>query len=601
MVPDERRALTPLAQLEGRVDISALDAHVRVAIRRLEDGTLEISAPGLLIRVNEEVGAYHVDDESIVVALGSPLIEGHRASVAQLARMSDRRQIGGRYALAVIDRLRRTVRLQTDRFGVLPICWAQAGSRVSFADRADCVATSDTPSLDTQGIFDYAYFHVIPAPRTAYCGVSRLEPATQLLFSASGAACTPSWRPQFSSERRGAFSDLSTRFRDTIRDSVSFESGEPAVGCYLSGGTDSSTVAGMLKLVTGQANTFSIGFDEPGYDEMAYARIAARHFGTEHHEHYVTPAEVADAVPKVAAHYDQPFGNSSAVPAFICACLAKSTGIRKLLAGDGGDELFGGNMRYAKQKALEVWWSLPGALRNAAAPTFANELARRLPLAKKVASYIAQARVPMPARLEAYNLLSRFGPATVFEADFLEQIDVRSPAALQSDVYSRNAAAPFVDRMLAYDWRFTLTDNDLPKVCGTTRLAGVNVGFPLLADTLVDFSMMLGPRDKVHGLRLRHFFKQSLAEFLPPEIIAKKKHGFGMPVGRWLVSNPALRELAHDSLSALAGRRLVRSAFVDELLSRRLEEHAGYYGEMIWVLMQLEQWLLARFPTWRLG
>ncbi len=105
----------------------------------------------------------------------------------------------------------------------------------------------------------------------------------------------------------------------------------------------------------------------------------------------------------------------------------------------------------------------------------------------------------------------------------------------------------------------------------------------------------------MRGLRLRHFFKQSLADFLPPEIIAKKKHGFGMPVGPWLLSNPALRHLAHDSLSALAGRRLVRPAFVEELFSRRLEEHAGYYGEMIWVLMQLEQWLAVRFPTWRLG
>ncbi len=438
---DDLRAPTPPARLEGWVDVAALDEHVQIAVRRQQDATLEISTPGLLIRLDETAGECHVDGQTIVLVLGSPLVEGRRAGAAQLVQLAEKGQVGGRYAFAAIDRARRTVRLQTDRFGVLPICWAQAGTRLSFADRADRVATANAPTLDGQGVFDYVYFHVIPAPRTAYRGVSRLEPATSLLFSASGAACNPAWRPEFAAQRRGDLSELATQFRDAVRESVAFEAGEPAVGCYLSGGTDSSTVAGMLKRVTGQASTFSIGFDQSGYDEMAYARIAARHFGTEHHEHYVTPVEVTDSVPRVAAYYDQPFGNSSAVPAFLCARLAHSTGIKKLLAGDGGDELFGGNTRYAKQKVFEAWWSLPHTLRSAAAPVLANGLTRRLPLAKKIASYVDQARIPMPVRLETYNLLNRFGPAHVFEPDFLEHADLHAPAALQSDVYSRSAAA----------------------------------------------------------------------------------------------------------------------------------------------------------------
>jgi len=153
--------------------------------------------------------------------------------------------------------------------------------------------------------------------------------------------------------------------------------------------------------------------------------------------------------------------------------------------------------------------------------------------------------------------------------------------------------------MMAYDWRFTLADNDLPKVCGTAQLAHVDVGFPLLADELVDLALQLAPSDKVRGLRLRHFFKEALVGFLPPEIIAKKKHGFGLPVGKWLLKDEAFRALARDSLSELAGRRLILPTFVDDLFSRRLEEHPGYYGEMIWVLMMLEQWLSARCPSWR--
>src|SRR4029453_16815832 len=120
-------------------------------------------------------------------------------------------------------------------------------------------------------------------------------------------------------------------------------------GAFLSGGTDSSTVSGMLARASdAPAPTFSIGFDVPGYDEMAYARIAARHFGCEQHEYYVTPGDVVDAVPRIAASYDQPFGNASAIPTYYCAKLARESGISRLLAGDGGDELFGGNERYAK-------------------------------------------------------------------------------------------------------------------------------------------------------------------------------------------------------------------------------------------------------------
>ena len=147
-----------------------------------------------------------------------------------------------------------------------------------------------------------------------------------------------------------------------------------------------------------------------GYDEMEYARIAARHFGTDHHEHYVTPAELVSAIPQVAAHYDQPFGNSSAVPAFICATLAREHGVRKLLAGDGGDELFGGNSRYAKQKVFEAWWRVPAALRAARrAAARQRPDAQRCRSCAKAASYVDQASVPMPARLETYNLLKRFG------------------------------------------------------------------------------------------------------------------------------------------------------------------------------------------------
>jgi asparagine synthase (glutamine-hydrolysing) len=148
--------------------------------------------------------------------------------------------------------------------------------------------------------------------------------------------------------------------------------------------------------------------------------------------------------------------------------------------------------------------------------------------------------------------------------------------------------------MLAFDWRYTLADNDLPKVVGATRLAGLPVGFPFLDEEIVDFSLRLSPSDKLKGLKLRWFFKEALRGFLPDAIIAKKKHGFGLPFGVWLRGHPALRDFAVQSIRDLAPRAIVRREFVDRLLGELLPAHPAYYGEMVWILMILEQWLQRR-------
>jgi asparagine synthase (glutamine-hydrolysing) len=603
-LPSEAAGQDPeVARVQGRVDLAGLRPASATRVAPLPGGLTGVTAPGLQLTLGAGVDL-HAGESFVVLLQGSPRIDGLQISARDLADRlhgggAQSLPLGGRYSAIVIDRERRSILLQTDRFGVWPLCFGRTASRIAFADRADAVAASIDAGLDPQALYDYVYFHMIPAPRTVFLGVSRVEPASAVHLTLDATDNRPAWRPEFSGHRRGSPGELRDQFRAAIVGAVEDEAGDCAVGCFLSGGTDSSTVAGTLKQVTGSAATFSIGFDASGYDEMEYARIAARHFGTDHHEHYVTPAELVAAIPDVARHYDQPFGNSSAVPAFICARLARECGMGKLLAGDGGDELFGGNTRYARQKVFEAWWRLPAPVRAVIKPVAANALTRRLPLASKAASYVEQASVPMPERMETYNLLQRFGREQVFVPEFLSSVDAAAPGALQAAVYARHSEAPFVDRMLAYDWRFTLADNDLPKVSGTTRLAGVEVGYPLLADALVDVSLQLAPAEKVRGLRLRHFFKESLADFLPPQIIAKQKHGFGLPVGVWLVRDRAFRELAHSALSALAGRGLIQAAMVDDLFSRRLEEHAGYYGEMVWVLMMLEQWLAAHAPGWK--
>ena len=138
------------------------------------------------------------------------------------------------------------------------------------------------------------------------------------------------------------------------------------------------------------------------------------------------------------------------------------------------------------------------------------------------------------------------------------------------------------------------------ELANTLTMAGMEVGFPLLDTRLLDFSLKLPTSYKVKGLKLRWFFKEALRGFLPDEILTKKKHGFGLPFGPWAVKDAALNALAAESLRGIVARGIVRADFVEILLTRRLQEHAGYYGEMVWILMMLEQWLRRHAPDWRL-
>jgi asparagine synthase (glutamine-hydrolysing) len=402
---------------------------------------------------------------------------------------------------------------------------------------------------------------------------------------------------QFLESEKRPFQELKEDFLGVLRSSVREAVGGDKAGAFLSGGTDSSTIAGILSEVTGEpARTYSIGFDASGYDEMAYARIAAKHFGTRHREYYVTPDDIVTAIPQVAAVFDQPFGNSSAVPAFYCARMGRDDGLSRMLGGDGGDELFGGNARYAKQYLFSLYEQVPRLLRKAAIEPVVLGIpgGAALPLMRKARSYIEQASIEMPARTETYNLLEHYGAPEVFTQEFLETVDRGYPSNLLSEIYHQSSAKSLINRMLAFDRKFTLSDNDLPKVSKACELAGMDVAYPLISDEIVNFSLQLEPQLKLKGTQLRYFFKEALRGFLPDEIIAKQKHGFGLPFGVWLQSHKPLQDLAFDSLSDLKSRHIINNRFIDKLLGQHLGEHAGYHGTMVWVLMMLEQWYRQR-------
>ncbi|HKL78003.1 MAG TPA: asparagine synthase C-terminal domain-containing protein, partial [Gammaproteobacteria bacterium] len=228
-----------------------------------------------------------------------------------------------------------------------------------------------------------------------------------MTFNAGQATAWDYWEPVYSENRREPVAHLQSQFRSTLRAAISREAEQGPVGAFLSGGTDSSTVTGMLGEVTGKPpRTFAIGFDEPGYDETEFARITARHFNAHHREYFVTPQDVVEAIPIIAAGYDQPYGNASVVPSYYCARLARTDGVQALLGGDGGDELFAGNARYAKQWLFSLYHRVPAWVRHGLLePAAHTPGGHRLPPIRKLRRYIEQARQPLPERWESYNLL----------------------------------------------------------------------------------------------------------------------------------------------------------------------------------------------------
>jgi len=505
-------------------------------------------------------------------------------------------RLQGAFALAIVDDSTGAALLAIDRIGQQPLFYTECGETVVFSTTADGLRGYPGSRLDIspQGIYDYLYCHMLPSPASIYQGVRKL-PAGHCLVRRPGAWQTVNyWQPAFREHLDVPVTAAHREMMAVIRDAVKAHATSQTVGAFLSGGLDSSTVSGVLaELRPGAAHTFSIGFNVPAYDESGYARIAAEHFKTLAHTYYVTEGDVLDAIPTIAAAYDEPFGNSSVLPAYFCARIAREHGITHLLGGDGGDELFAGNERYAKQTVFEHYQRLPHGLRRHLVEPLLNRLPETVPPFRKARSYVRQANVPLPDRLQTYNFLNRFPADEVFEADVLAAIDPEQPRDFERETYRRPGEASSLNRMLYLDWQVTLADNDLRKVTRACDLAGIEVSYPLLDDAVVALSTRIPSTEKLRHGRLRHFYKEATKDFLPAAIIEKKKHGFGLPFGVWLVEHPGLRQLAQDSLAALARRRLIRPDFIDRVLTLHAREHASYYGELVWVLMVLELWLAA--------
>ena len=564
------------------------------------------AAMGLIVR--DAAGAVSTDGAIAVGIDGEPRLdaslarlaaaEGLAQAVLQAYRQHGNdvlRLVRGNFALIILDAAQRRALGAVDRMGIRSLYHSDTRAGLVFGTNANpVIAHPAVPArLDPQALFDYIYLHVVPAPRTIYTGVAKLPLAHSLQYHDGTVRTAVYWNPSFTTKSSSNPEALQAELRSTLQSAVEQAIGPDATGSFLSGGLDSSTVTGFAARSARLQHAYTIGFQQPGYDESAYAKLAASHFAADLRLYYLQPQDVAAGIGDIAAAYDEPFGNSSAMPTLACARNAAKDGIKTMLAGDGGDELFAGNERYAKEKVFEYYSSVPRWLRAMIEPVAygLGSRSERSPL-WKLYRYVDQAKQPAGQRVvDIFCHLKGMTAEFIFEPDWQHRIDPGLPAKELQQTFDAAPSAHNLDRMLYLDWKITLADNDLRKVNRMCELAGVRVRYPMLDESLVELSTRVPPALKLRGLKLRDFYKRAFADFLPQQIIDKRKHGFGLPFGEWLRTAPELRDLTHSTLQSLQQRGIFRPQCIEQLLRSHQQDHAAYFGGMVWALIMLELWL----------
>ncbi len=512
-------------------------------------------------------------------------------------------QIRGEFALAVWDAPNKSLYLVTDRFRVHPIFYYHDNNRLVFASRMKGILECPLPmrrTVNPEAIIDVIASSYVPTRKTIFREVQKLPPGHILAYKSGEVCLMPYWEVSFLQPSSAPETELAQKLKIQFDDAVSVrlrvDEKHGRIGTFLSGGVDSSTITGVIsQKIKRPAHSFSIGFGEEQFNEIHYARIAARAFSLDHHEYFVTAQDTYDAIPVLLEAFDEPFANASAIPTYFCAKLAKDRGVDVLYAGDGGDELFAGNERYAFQRLFEFYNQLPFGLREYILKPVVFLLAERLRwnFFIKGQKYICRASIPYPERLSSYGFFKVVPLADIIEDDFLTVVgrdyDPYAPIYWH---YHHAPARSELDRQQYIDLKLAISDNDIFKVTRATEAVGATVRFPFLDQRLAEFAMTVPSEIRMRGRKLRSFFKNAYADLLPLEILKKTKHGFGLPIPVWLRTDKQLNDLMHDLV--LSPKSLQRGYFRKKALEQIIELHktapTSFYGTILWNLMILELW-----------
>jgi asparagine synthase (glutamine-hydrolysing) len=507
-------------------------------------------------------------------------------------------KLRGSFSILLWDRQDERLLAAVDPIGINRLVYFESRQIFLVASRIDALLRSGEMGTDVnaRAIANFLNFGVNLAPETIFRKIQRLAPASLLVASQGNTSVRRYWKIHYWAGAEFHDESLCRGLESAVEAAVTSHCGDQAfdtLGAYLSGGTDSSTVVGMMsRLGRGPVQAFSIGFEEKQFNEMRYAEIAARRFGAKHLKHLVSAQDCYDAVPNMIRYFDEPFGNSSAIPTYFCARLAAENGVRMLLAGDGGDELFGGNERYRIDKIFQAYQAVPSVLRKGLIEPVLRLLPAENGVVGKAKRYVRRSNVPPLERFFSYNFLCTHSPVEVFEADFLAELADYSILEIPSRYYLEADARDHLDRLLYVDVKIALGDSDLPKVTQMSELAGIQTRFPFLDRAVVEFSGRIPARLKVKGLEKRYLFKRAFRDLLPIDIIKKTKHGFGIPVAAWLKTDRRLREFSRDTLfsTRALSRGYFRRTFLEDLIRRHATDESTYYGDTLWSFFVLELW-----------
>jgi asparagine synthase (glutamine-hydrolysing) len=612
-IQDERRALPPDGLdvlLDGLQDPQRSEAGrcgldlggVRLGAAGHRDrlfGAARTGGPGTTVAVAFHGALYDAPHGAASGAdLAARLLEHYaREGIDFVARLAPE------CSLAIWDEEAGTLTVTTDPFRVHPIYYYDDPRCLVFGTHLRVVADAPVPkelSLDPAAIVDVVSGSVIHTPRSIYRRVRKLPPGHMLIQRSGELSVRPYWDLNFRNASRESEATLAERLREIFKDAVGHRlraDGDPErVGAFLSGGVDSTAVSGLVGTLTGRpANCFSIGFQESSFDELQYARVAARAIKAKHTEYIVTPQNACDAIPTLLEAFDEPYANASAIPTLYCARLARDNGVGVLYAGDGGDELFAGNERYASLRVFRHYERIPRIARERFLEPLVFALAARSPstLLRKAKKYIERASLRPEERFFSYGFFHTVPIAEFLENSLLEAAGSDyDPLTEPRRLFAAAPANTELDRQLYADLHVAISDNDLIKVTRMTDAAGVEVRFPFLDTRLAAFAATVPADMKMRGGQLRTFFKRAYADLLPPEVRAKRKHGFALPIPTWLRTHPELREMMHD---LVLGPRAVQRGFfrkraLEDLVDRHRTDTTSYYGTILWNLMVLELW-----------
>jgi len=504
----------------------------------------------------------------------------------------------GAFSIAIWDSRTATLLLAVDRFGVKPLCFAASSSEVAFGSHPRAIlAGGRVPrQVDLEAIVNYLTYSVVPAPLCAFKGIHKLPPATLLTWRDGVVRESRYWDLNYEEDRRAPATHLADELLLRMEEAVEHTSRNVSgsdLGCFLSGGTDSSSVVGLLtRIRKSPVNTVSVSFAEERFNELDYVHIAAREFATAHADFRLGPAEAFHILPRIVSLYDEPFGNASVIPTYFCQENAARRGIHVLLAGDGGDELFGGNEHYRTDQIHQIYHRIPAAFRRGVLEPLASLIPSRTPAFGKIRRYVDSSNLPNPERCFRWIPMLSFSPQEILDPGMPFHNGHGDLLSVARSHFRSARASSELNRLLYLDVKMVLGDSDLPKVVRASELAGVSVRFPYLDHALAEFSARIPANLKLRGLEKRYLFKLATRSLLPKATLQKKKHGFGLPIGLWLKSDPLFRQLAGDVLldPRTYQRGYFRQDFIESLFGKMASDDTPYYGDLLYSFLILELW-----------